>query len=38
MNAILTADNQVMIHIFQKVGFEIVPLAEENLVAAVIQM
>ncbi len=38
MNAILTADNQVMIHIFQKLGFEIVPLAEENLAAAVIQL
>ncbi len=38
MNAILTADNQVMIHIFQKLGFEIVPLAEENMVAAVIQL
>jgi acetyltransferase len=38
MSAILTADNQVMIHIFKKLGFEIVPLAEENLVAAVIQL
>ena len=38
MNAILTADNQVMIHIFQKLGFDIVSLAEENLVAAVIQL
>jgi acetyltransferase len=38
MNAILTADNQVMIHIFQKLGFEIAPLAEENLIAAVIQL
>jgi len=38
MSAILTADNRVMIHIFQKVGFEIRSLEEENLVAAVIQL
>jgi acetyltransferase len=38
ISAILTADNQIMIHIFQKLGFEILPLAEENMVAAVIQL
>jgi acetyltransferase len=38
MTAILTADNQVMQHIFTKLGFEIVPLQDKNLAAAVIQL
>jgi acetyltransferase len=36
MSSILTADNQVMLHIFEKVGFTITPLEHDNLVAAVI--
>lgn len=38
MTAILTADNQVMLHIFTKLGFEILPLPDKNLVAAAIQL
>jgi acetyltransferase len=38
MNAVLTADNQVMIHIFKKSGFEIVPLEDPTLVAAAIKL
>ena len=38
MSAILTADNQVMLHIFQKLGFSIVPLGTANLAAATMEL
>jgi len=38
MSAILTADNQVMLHIFQKLGFSIVPLGTDNLAAATMEL
>ncbi|HJS17774.1 MAG TPA: bifunctional acetate--CoA ligase family protein/GNAT family N-acetyltransferase [Anaerolineales bacterium] len=38
LSAILTADNQVMLHIFQKIGFNIAPLADEKLLAATIEL
>ena len=38
MTAILTADNQVMQHIFSKLGFEIAPLEDHNLMGATIQL
>ena len=38
MTAILTADNHVMQHIFNKLGFTILPLDDNNLVGATIQL
>ena len=38
ISAILTADNQVMLHIFKKIGFEIKPLSEGDLLAATIEL
>jgi acetyltransferase len=38
LSAILTADNQVMLHIFKKVGFTIQPLDDETIVAAIIEL
>ncbi|MEO8354512.1 MAG: bifunctional acetate--CoA ligase family protein/GNAT family N-acetyltransferase [Chloroflexota bacterium] len=38
MSAILTADNQVMLHIFKTVGFNIAPLGTDNLAAATIEL
>jgi acetyltransferase len=38
MSAILTADNQVMLHIFNSLGFSVVPLEHDNLVAARIEL
>jgi acetyltransferase len=38
LSAILTTDNQMMMHIFEKVGFRIEPVDHEKLVAAVIEL
>ena len=38
LNAILTADNQRMIHIFEKLGFSIQPIENEKLMAAIIEL
>ncbi len=38
ISSILTADNQVMVHIFEKLGFTITPLDHDNLVAATINL
>ena len=34
----LTADNQVMLHVFEKLGFTIEPSSEENLVLATLKL
>jgi acetyltransferase len=38
LSAILTADNQIMLHIFRKFGFTIQPLDDETIVAAIIEL
>jgi acetyltransferase len=38
LSAILTADNQVMLHIFQKLGFSIQSLEDETLRAAIMDL
>jgi acetyltransferase len=38
LSAILTADNQVMQHIFEKLGFSMEPLEDEKLVAATLNL
>jgi acetyltransferase len=38
ISSILTADNQVMVHIFEKLGFTITPLDHDNLAAATINL
>ena len=38
LSAILTADNQVMMHIFKTLGFDVKPLEKENLAAATIDL
>jgi acetyltransferase len=38
LSAILTADNQVMLHIFQKLGFSINPAGDEKLLLATIEL
>jgi acetyltransferase len=38
LSAILTTDNQTMIHIFEKVGFKIETVDNDKLVAAVIEL
>jgi hypothetical protein len=37
LSAVLTTDNQTMLHIFEKVGFRIEPVDNDKLVAAVIE-
>ena len=38
LSAVLTADNQVMQHIFEKLGFSIQPIEDEKLVSAMIEI
>jgi acetyltransferase len=38
LTSIVTADNQVMLHLFQKLGFTIEPGSEENLASATINL
>ena len=38
LSAVLTTDNQMMIHIFEKCGFHIEPIDNDKLVAAVIDL
>jgi acetyltransferase len=38
LNATLTADNQVLQHIFEKLGFTLEPADNENLVSATIEL
>jgi acetyltransferase len=38
LSAILTADNQIMQHIFKKEGFSIQPLEDETIVAAILEL
>jgi acetyltransferase len=38
LSAILTADNQVMQHIFQKLGFSLQPLEDDSILAAIIEL
>jgi acetyltransferase len=38
LSAVLTADNQTMKHIFEKVGFTFEPIDKENLIAAVLEL
>jgi acetyltransferase len=38
LSAILTADNQVMLHIFKKLGFTIQPLQDESILAALMNL
>jgi acetyltransferase len=38
LSAVMTADNQTMKHIFEKLGFAFEPIAKDNLVAAVLEL
>ena len=38
LSAILTADNQVMQHLFKKEGFSILPLEDESILAAILEL
>ncbi|HSL28987.1 MAG TPA: bifunctional acetate--CoA ligase family protein/GNAT family N-acetyltransferase [Anaerolineales bacterium] len=38
LSAILTQDNQVMLHIFQKLGFTIQPVNHETVIAAILEL
>jgi acetyltransferase len=38
LSAVLTADNQLMLHIFKKLGFSIQPLEEQGILGAVIEL
>ena len=38
LTSTLTADNQIMQHVFQKLGFDIEPSGDENLVAATLKL
>ncbi|MDQ2690947.1 MAG: GNAT family N-acetyltransferase, partial [Chloroflexota bacterium] len=38
LSAILTQDNQVMLHIFKKLGFDIQPVNHETVIAAVLEL
>jgi acetyltransferase len=38
LSSIMTADNQVMLHIFEKLGFTIKPTDDEKLVSATIKL
>ena len=38
LNAILTADNRRMITIFEKLGFTVQPIENENLLAAILEL
>lgn len=38
LSAVLTTDNQTMLHIFEKAGFQIEPVDNDKLVAAVIEL
>ena len=38
LSAILTEDNLMMKHIFEKLGFTIAPVANEKLLAAIMEL